>query len=209
MTTNIGRSLVRWMHIVTASAIVTYVYSPEMRAIHMYELLVKAIITPAAIVFGLWLWKGHFIKIILFGQNRNLSIVSLFTLSLLLPGFQSNDNARLRLEITGVESAGTIYVTFCKNASEWTDNGSFNFELNKPVKGANMLDVSIPKGTYAIALFQDLNGNTKLDTNLFGIPKEPYAFSNNIRPKFSEPAFDDCKFNFATPDQTISIKLIK
>ncbi len=61
----------------------------------------------------------------------------------------------------------------------------------------------------AIALLQDLNNNGKLDTNLLGIPKEPYAFSNNIKPVFSAPKFQQYSFEFAKENQLISISLKK
>ena len=35
----------------------------------------------------------------------------------------------------------------------------------------------LPEGRYLVAVFQDLNGNKKLDTKLFGIPNEPVALS--------------------------------
>ena len=33
-----------------------------------------------------------------------------------------------------------------------------------------------------------------MNRKFIGIPKEPYAFSNNIRPKLSKPTFEECKF---------------
>jgi uncharacterized protein (DUF2141 family) len=54
---------------------------------------------------------------------------------------------------------------------------------------------SIPEGTYAYSMYVDLNGNGKLDKNIFGAPKEPYGFSNNFKPKFSAPDFSDCSFS--------------
>ncbi len=36
-------------------------------------------------------------------------------------------------------------------------------------------------GLYAIKAFHDLNGDGQLNTNPFGMPTEPYAFSNNAR----------------------------
>ena len=36
-------------------------------------------------------------------------------------------------------------------------------------------------GRYAIKSFHDINGNGKMDTNPFGMPTEPFAFSNNAR----------------------------
>jgi len=34
-------------------------------------------------------------------------------------------------------------------------------------------------GTYAVKSFQDLNSNGQMDANPFGMPTEPFAFSNN------------------------------
>lgn len=52
-------------------------------------------------------------------------------------------------------------------------------------------------GRYALRVFQDLNGNGKLDTGWMGIPKEPYGFSNNAMGRFGPPAVEDLWFDFA------------
>jgi uncharacterized protein (DUF2141 family) len=60
----------------------------------------------------------------------------------------------------------------------------------------------LPKGIYAVSLYQDTNGNDQLDTNVLGIPKEKYGFSNNtMMPNYKKNQFE---FN---NDMTISIKL--
>jgi uncharacterized protein (DUF2141 family) len=43
----------------------------------------------------------------------------------------------------------------------------------------------------AFTVFQDLNGNGKLDMNPMGIPTEPYGFSG--RPVFGPPSWDNAK----------------
>lgn len=48
----------------------------------------------------------------------------------------------------------------------------------------------VPAGRYALAVFHDTNGNGKLDRNLFGLPTEPYGFSNNAMGVASAPSFD-------------------
>ena len=65
----------------------------------------------------------------------------------------------------------------------------------------------LPEGNYAIAIYQDINDNKKLDKGLFGIPTEPYGLSNNFRPKFSAPSFNDCKLKIA--QQTTTTILLK
>lgn len=47
------------------------------------------------------------------------------------------------------------------------------------------------QGKYIVKVFHDLNENTKLDTGMFGIPKEPWGVSNNIRPTMSAPKPED------------------
>ncbi len=53
---------------------------------------------------------------------------------------------------------------------------------------------NIPVGKYAIAVFQDVNIDGKLNKNLFGVPKEPYGFSNNKYGMFGPPDFKDVCF---------------
>jgi uncharacterized protein (DUF2141 family) len=65
----------------------------------------------------------------------------------------------------------------------------------------------VEPGDYALAVYHDENGNGKLDTGMFGIPKEPYGFSNNIRPRFSAPSFAECRVTVGETDKTIAIAL--
>ena len=39
----------------------------------------------------------------------------------------------------------------------------------------------LPVGQYAVSVFQDSNNNGRLDTNIFGIPREKFGFSNGVR----------------------------
>ena len=65
----------------------------------------------------------------------------------------------------------------------------------------------LPKGTYAIAVFQDWNGNQTLDLNWVGVPTEPYGFSNNPKLLFGPPGFEQCAFSLITESLQIQIDL--
>jgi uncharacterized protein (DUF2141 family) len=55
---------------------------------------------------------------------------------------------------------------------------------------------NIPPGVYAVAVMHDENGNNKLDTGLFGIPKEGFGFSSGAHAHMFSPAkFDEAKFS--------------
>jgi uncharacterized protein (DUF2141 family) len=63
-------------------------------------------------------------------------------------------------------------------------------------------------GVYAISFYQDTNLSGKFDKNIFGLPKEAYAFSNNFKPKLKVPSFDDCKFTYDVTNFTVITDLI-
>ncbi|HEY9158755.1 DUF2141 domain-containing protein [Candidatus Binatus sp.] len=54
----------------------------------------------------------------------------------------------------------------------------------------------IPAGDYAVSVFHDENGNGKFDSNFIGYPLEGYGFSNNVKPQFKDPSFDETKFHY-------------
>ena len=78
-----------------------------------------------------------------------------------------------------------------------------------PVDGRQMrIDTTLPPGAYAVSLYQDLNGNHRLDHNLLGIPREPVGASNNPRGRFGPPRFADCAFQLGIQPQTISVRMV-
>ena len=65
---------------------------------------------------------------------------------------------------------------------------------------------SLPKGEYAIVVFHDIDDNSELNTSRFGLPKEPYGFSNDAKGLFGPPSFDQAKVELQA-DRSISITL--
>ena len=58
---------------------------------------------------------------------------------------------------------------------------------------------NLSAGEYAISLYHDVNDNEELDTNIMGIPKEPFGFSNDVMGTFGAPSFK--KSTIVIPDQ--------
>ena len=88
-----------------------------------------------------------------------------------------------------------------------THQKAFQLKETKTVKGTTTVTFeNLPAGTYALAVFHDENNDGKLNTNVVGIPREPYGFSNNARSAFSAPSFKDASFRH-DKTQTISITI--
>ncbi|MDB5229058.1 MAG: hypothetical protein JWN78_3251 [Bacteroidota bacterium] len=138
---------------------------------------------------------------------RNLILMFiLFTMAALKPG----DKKDLLITFTNINSPGLIYFGMYKRSDAFPKANSGKPYIADPgTKNSVTVKISdIEYGEYAVALFQDLNGDGKMNTKIFGIPAEPFGFSNNIKPRFSAPKFDKCKFNYSETNYSISIKLI-
>ena len=56
---------------------------------------------------------------------------------------------------------------------------------------------NIPMGNYAVAVFQDMNNNGKIDLGKLKIPTEPVGISNySVRKSKLPPTFKKAKFTF-------------
>ncbi|MDB5432165.1 MAG: hypothetical protein JWP35_3281 [Caulobacter sp.] len=49
-------------------------------------------------------------------------------------------------------------------------------------------------GTYAVKLFHDVNGDGRMNANPFGMPTEPYAFSNDAKGSMGPAKWDAASF---------------
>ena len=66
---------------------------------------------------------------------------------------------------------------------------------------------NLPAGDYAVKAFHDVNGDGEMNTNPFGMPVEPYAFSNNAVGNMGPAGWDRAKFSVdGATSQTISIR---
>ena len=49
----------------------------------------------------------------------------------------------------------------------------------------------VPPGRYGVSVMHDRNANGKLDSNIVGIPTEPYGAIRHARGRMGPPAFED------------------
>lgn len=107
----------------------------------------------------------------------------------------------INLEIKNIKSIkGNIFIGLYKKAENFTSTEHYFQSSIKEVQSNNIKHTfnNIPNGKYSISIFQDTNNNKKHDKNIFGVPTEPYGFSNNPKILFSKPSFDECNFKLTT-----------
>lgn len=122
----------------------------------------------------------------------------------------SANNGELRIEVGGIlESGGSIHIALYKEASFLQEGqgvtGLILASTGKPSAQGSLEGLTY--GTYAVAVYQDMNGNNELDKNRLGIPTEPYAFSNNPRVKWTSPTFEEAAIAVNQSSQVITVNL--
>lgn len=120
--------------------------------------------------------------------------------------------APLKIVVNGAENGKTLNLGVFRKTDNFPEQGKYykNYKHTSDVKGQIVLMIDdLPYSNYALAVFQDNNLDGILNTNFFGIPKEPFGFSQNFKPKLSAPDFEDCSIAYNTTQHTYIINLIK
>jgi uncharacterized protein (DUF2141 family) len=122
---------------------------------------------------------------------------------------QAAQAATLEIEVEGLSSReGQLLVAVYDSAEGW---------MKKPVRGLRQSAAgdgpvrlridNLPEGQYAITLLHDANGNGRMDSNVMGMPTEPYGFSNNAAGSFGPPKFEAARFQLGAEVLVQRIKL--
>lgn len=123
------------------------------------------------------------------------------------------DSTGLEVVFTNIKQAqGQLMIAVYDKSEDYMVENKVRSKRVVPVTAKGTITCLFPElgpGTYAISCFHDLNSNGKLDTNFLGIPSEPYGASNNARPKFRAPNWEETRFELKKEGTTISIRLEK
>ncbi|MCL8007389.1 DUF2141 domain-containing protein [Gelidibacter japonicus] len=114
-----------------------------------------------------------------------------------LTSFFGNDNPQLTIHVQNIKSLkGEIIIGVFNTDKDFLKDGvaikNYTITVDKATETIVIKD--LPKGEYAVSLYHDENSDKECNRNFLGIPKEGYGFSNNVKPKFSAPSYEDCKF---------------
>jgi len=73
--------------------------------------------------------------------------------------------------------------------------------------GQRSATVALPAGDYAIKAFHDVDGDGQMGKNPFGMPTEPFAFSNNAVGNMGPAQWGQARFTVSgATAQTLSLR---
>lgn len=125
---------------------------------------------------------------------------------------QAETQLTVQVHLTSQAHGELAYLIFAAPAGFPGDPGKALRHGFLPIPaGAERMNihVELPPGTYAVSVYEDLNGNHRLDHNFLGIPREPVGVSGNPRARYGPPRFDECSFRVDGHAQTIDIRVVQ
>lgn len=132
-------------------------------------------------------------------------------LSFLLPPAAQPMTGTILLQVDNIQTAeGQIRIGLFNQASDFPDDQKVYIGREFPVKnrGSQILKLeNIPYGEYAIAAHHDQKNSGKMKRNLFGVPTEPYGFSNGAIAKWGDPEFSQAAFDLQSPQLELTIQI--
>ena len=110
------------------------------------------------------------------------------------------DNDAIVITVDGVSGPGTVYVSL-QDEGAFGAGATYGAAAGAASGGSATATITgVTPGEYAVAAFQDVNGNGELDMGDGGVPSEPWALSNGAGTR-GAPMFNDAKMNFSGGDR--------
>jgi len=123
-------------------------------------------------------------------------LISLFSMSL---SAQENNETTLTVNISDIPTGdGDLYIRLYRPSDKWLHKKKYYREVRIAAdtftaERTAQAVILLPQGIYAFSVYFDENGDGKLNTKIFGIPKEPVGLSNDYIPSF-KPKYSKAQF---------------
>jgi uncharacterized protein (DUF2141 family) len=99
----------------------------------------------------------------------------------------------VQVEVQNVRPGqGSVMVAAYTDAATFRKTAAASLQVPAGAETMQLQVCGLSGPDVALTLFQDLNGNGKLDTNAFGIPSEPWGSSGKSAP-MSAPTWDTAR----------------
>jgi uncharacterized protein (DUF2141 family) len=122
----------------------------------------------------------------------------------------ASTSATLTVTYTGMtERSGTIMFVLFDSEAAYDGRGAPVRAEMVPVSGDNatVTIAGLAPGTYAIKAFHDLDDNHDMTVNPYGMPTEPFAFSNNAQGRMGPAVWADAQFTVGADGATQTITI--
>jgi uncharacterized protein (DUF2141 family) len=129
-----------------------------------------------------------------------LGLALVFSVGLAGAVAEAQQGNTISVPVSGLRNnTGDVRCGLYNSAATFPTNGQQFQGVVAPIANqqATCTFTNVPPGTYAVALFHAERGQTKMDTGMFGMPRDGYGFSRNAKIGMGPPAFSDAAYSYA------------
>ena len=121
---------------------------------------------------------------------------------------QAEPSATLTIKVETAADTGKVMVAIYDSEAAYEGGAPVRAVQLDTASGQDEAVIEgLETGTYGLKAFHDVNGNGRMDTNPFGMPVEPYAFSNNAVGNMGPAKWDRARFDVSGPTlQTLNLR---
>ena len=121
-----------------------------------------------------------------------------------LPDYASPQTVVLAVKADFAPPGGMVRLTVYDSAAHFLHSPLIKHQGTVDANGYAVIALpSLRAGSYAFAAYYDVNGDGMLNRSMLGRPKEPFVFSNDVRPKLRKPKFNETAVTVAPGDVVV------
>ena len=124
------------------------------------------------------------------------------------PAFAGSATTTITLDFDTAAPTGQVMVALYNSEAAYSGGAPVAHAMVNVAAGQHAaVFADLPAGDYAAKTFHDVDGDGKMNTNPFGMPTEPFAFSNNAHGNMGPAQWDAAHFNASgAVEQTITLR---
>ena len=115
--------------------------------------------------------------------------------------------ATVEVVVEGADPGTSVSVALCQGGLS-EEACSAGQETTARGGAVTVVFRDVTAGRYAVAAFEDVNGNRRLDRTGLGLPMEPYGFSGGAGLK-ARPTFAQAAFDLREPGSALRVRLAR
>lgn len=139
-------------------------------------------------------------------MTRTSALIALIASTLVATPLASASD--LTVNVEGIAQAkGSIMMGLFDEATYNGDGAVTGANLKVEGDSVTAVFEGLAPGEYAVRLYHDVNDDGEMNTNPFGMPTEPYAFSNDAKGRFGPAKWDAAKFTVEADGTTHTITM--
>lgn len=136
------------------------------------------------------------------------SAAAVIALLVAAPALAQSGKTTITLDFDTAAPTGQVMVALYNSEAAYSGGAPVAHAMVNVAAGEHAaVFADLPAGDYAAKTFHDVDGDGKMNTNPFGMPTEPFAFSNNAHGNMGPAGWGAAHFTASGPvEQTITLR---